>query len=78
MNNEETVQFYQGINEKLTEISSSLIFFTNEINSLSEEKFLKLVSGSGRYENWLINIRRFKDINSMKKVNKYFLIKSNS
>ena len=26
MNDQETVQFYQGINEKLTEISSNLIF----------------------------------------------------
>lgn len=42
MNDEETVQFYQGINEKLTEISSNLIFFTNEINSLPEEKFQKI------------------------------------
>ena len=56
MNNEEIVQFYQGINEKLTEISSNLIFFTNEINSLIRmTKFLKtsyqiLVE----YENWLI------------------------
>ena len=33
MNDQDTVQFYQGINEKLTEISSSLIFFTNEINA---------------------------------------------
>ena len=76
MNNEEIVQFYQGINEKLTEISSNLIFFTNEINSLSEEKFLKLVSGSGRYENWLINIRRFKDHQLDEKSEQIFLDKN--
>ena len=76
MNNEEIVQFYQGINEKLTEISSKLIFFTNEINSLSEEKFLKLVSGSGRYENWLINIRRFKDHQLDEKSEQIFLDKN--
>ena len=57
----EIVQFYQDINEKLTEISSDLIFFTNEINATSDEDFKKLINGSGKYKNWLINIRRFKD-----------------
>ena len=57
----EIVQFYQDINEKLTEISSNLIFFTNEINENSNENFQKLVNGSGKYKNWLVNIRRFKD-----------------
>ena len=57
----EIVQFYQDINEKLTEISSDLIFFTNEINATSDDYFKKLINGSGKYKNWLINIRRFKD-----------------
>jgi oligoendopeptidase F len=57
----EIVQFYQDINEKLTEISSDLIFFTNEINATSDDDFKKLINGSGKYKNWLINIRRFKD-----------------
>jgi oligoendopeptidase F len=76
MNDEETVQFYQGINEKLTEISSNLIFFTNEINSLPEEKFQKLILGSGKYKNWLINIRRFKDHQLDEKSEQIFLDKS--
>ena len=76
MNDEEVVQFYQGINEKLTEISSNLIFFTNETNSLSEEKFEKLVLGSGRYKNWLINIRRYKDHQLDEKSEQIFLDKN--
>ena len=76
MNDEEVVQFYQDINEKLTEISSNLIFFTNEINSLSEEKFQKLVLGSGRYKNWLINIRRYKDHQLDEKSEQIFLDKN--
>ncbi len=76
MNDEKVVQFYQGINEKLTEISSNLIFFTNEINSLSEEKFQKLVLGSGRYKNWLINIRRYKDHQLDEKSEQIFLDKN--
>ena len=61
MNVPEIVQFYQDINEKLTEISSDLIFFINEINATSDDDFKKLINGSGKYKNWLINIRRFKD-----------------
>ena len=57
----EIVQFYQDINEKLTEISSDLIFFTNEINATSEDNFKRLVNGSGKYKSWLTNIRRFKN-----------------
>jgi len=75
MNDEEIVQFYQGINEKLTEISSQLIFFTNEINSLPEEKFQRLILGSGKYKNWLINIRRFKDHQLDEKSEQIFLDK---
>ena len=56
----EIVQFYQDINEKLTEISSDLIFFTNEINATSEDNFKRLINGSGKYKSWLTNIRRFK------------------
>ena len=57
----EIVQFYQDINEKLTEISSDLIFFTNEINATSDDNFKKLINGSGKYKSWLTNIRRFKN-----------------
>ena len=57
----EIVQFYQDINEKLTEISSDLIFFTNEINATSDEDFKRLINGSGKYKSWLTNIRRFKN-----------------
>jgi len=61
MNETKIVQFYQDINEKLTELSSDLIFFTNEINSTKENDFLLLLDGSGKYKNWLINLRRYKD-----------------
>ena len=57
----EIVQFYQDINEKLTEISSDLIFFTNEINATSDDDFKRLINGSGKYKSWLTNIRRFKN-----------------
>ena len=76
MNDQKTVQFYQGINEKLTEISSNLIFFTNEINSSSDNDFEAFINGSGKYKNWLINLRRFKDHQLDQKSEKIFLDKN--
>ncbi len=76
MNDQKTVQFYQGINEKLTEISSNLIFFTNEINSSSDNDFESFKNGSGKYKNWLINLRRFKDHQLDQKSEKIFLDKN--
>ena len=60
MNDQDTVQFYQGINEKLTEVSSNLIFFTNELNASDDLEFEKFLSDAGIYKNWLTNIRRYK------------------
>ena len=76
MNDQKTVQFYQGINEKLTEISSNLIFFTNEINSSSDNDFEAFKNGSGKYKNWLINLRRFKNHQLDQKSEKIFLDKN--
>ena len=76
MNDQKTVQFYQGINEKLIEISSNLIFFTNEINSSSDNDFEAFKNGSGKYKNWLINLRRFKDHQLDQKSEKIFLDKN--
>ncbi|MDB2564949.1 M3 family oligoendopeptidase [Alphaproteobacteria bacterium] len=76
MNDQKTVQFYQGINEKLTEISSDLIFFENEINSSSDADFEVLKLGSGKYKNWLVNLRRFKDHQLDQKSEKIFLDKN--
>ena len=76
MNDQKTVQFYQGINEKLTEISSNLIFFTNEINSSSDNDFEAFKNGSGKYKNWLINLRRFKHHQLDQKSEKIFLDKN--
>ena len=75
MNEQKIVQFYQGINEKLTEISSNLIFFQNEINNFSNDDFDSLLSGSGKYKNWLINLRRYKDHQLDEKSEKIFLDK---
>ena len=76
MNDQDTVQFYQGINEKLTEISSSLIFFTNEINATDDLEFEKFLLSAGRYKNWLTNIRRYKQHQLDEKSEMIFLDKN--
>ena len=60
MNDQKTVQFYQGINAKQLKFLK-LNFFTNEINSSSDNDFEAFKNGSGKYKNWLIDLRRFKD-----------------
>ena len=57
MNDQETVQFYQGINEKLTEISSNLIF-TNEINATNDQNLKIFYQMLANIK--LTNIRRYK------------------
>ena len=76
MNETKIVQFYQDINEKLTELSSDLIFFTNEINSKEENDFLLLFDGSGKYKNWLSNLRLYKDHQLDEKSEKILLDKN--
>ena len=76
MNETKIVQFYQNINEKLTEQSSDLIFFTNEINATEENDFLLLLAGSGKYKNWLSNLRRYKDHQLDEKSEKILLDKN--
>ena len=50
MNEQKIVQFYQGINEKLTEISSNLIFFQNEIPNFSKLKEFSMILNSRQIE----------------------------
>lgn len=62
MKNKEAVAFYQNINEKLTEFGKMSIFFTLEINALSEKDFNELLQNKqvAHYKPWLSKIRLFK------------------
>jgi oligoendopeptidase F len=55
-------QFYQGIQERLTTITSHLIFFTLEINRIDDAAMEKLLSDRAvaRYRPWLDDIRSFR------------------
>ncbi|PPR45642.1 MAG: Oligoendopeptidase F, plasmid [Alphaproteobacteria bacterium MarineAlpha5_Bin8] len=54
--------FYQQIKEKITSYSSSIIFFTLELNQISEKNIKKLLKNKSlqNYKNWIINKRSFK------------------
>ena len=45
MNDETSIQFYQGNVKKLTEFPQNLGFFTNEINSSSDNDFRLFKNG---------------------------------
>ena len=62
MKNKEAVAFYQNINEKLTESGKIAIFFTLEINALSDKAFQALLKNEkvAYYKPWLSKVRIFK------------------
>ncbi|MBN8543224.1 MAG: M3 family oligoendopeptidase [Alphaproteobacteria bacterium] len=63
MANPAITQFYQNTSETLTLHSSKLVFFTLEINSLSDEQLNKHFKASkivAHYKPWLASIRSYK------------------
>jgi oligoendopeptidase F len=62
MSNPEITRFYQTIQEKLTDISSELLFFSLELNRMDEAALAeKLTSPAlARYAPWLRDIRAFR------------------
>ena len=61
-NNEKNKIFYQKMQEKITSIASSLVFFSIQINEISDHNLNKLFSNRslGVYKNWILNLRKFK------------------
>ena len=62
MNNKDAVAFYQNVSEKMTDYSKSAIFFSLEINSLSQDKIDELFSNEkvAFYKPFIKQIRVFK------------------
>ena len=76
---DENIKFYQKINEKLTELSSPLIFFSLEINKIPDEKVNELYSQSRSlkvYKSVLDEIRLAKPHQLNEKLEKLMLEKS--
>ncbi len=61
-NNEKNKIFYQQMQEQITNIASSIVFFSLEINEISEKKLKKIYSDNKLkiYKNWIKNIRKYK------------------
>lgn len=63
MSNPAYTQFYQNAQEQLTVISSQLIFFTLELNKLSDAQLNKLYKESSKlahYKPWISAVRSYK------------------
>lgn len=56
-------RFYQGLNEKGTEISTETLFFTLEINRLDDGRLAEMMAdpAAARYAPWVRDVRLFKD-----------------
>ena len=76
--NEKNKIFFQQMQEKITKFSSMLIFFTLELNQISDKK-IKIFFKEKRlikYKNWIINRRSFKPYQLDKKLEKLLQDKS--
>ena len=61
-NNEKNKIFYQQMQEQITNIASSIVFFSLELNEFSDAKLNKIYADKKLepYKNWIKNIRKFK------------------
>jgi len=77
-NNEKNKIFYQQMQETITNYASSIIFFTLELNQISEKKINKLIKCQKLqiYKNWIIQKRSFKPYQLDLKIEKILQNKS--
>ncbi len=77
-NNEKNKIFYQQMQEVITNYASSIIFFTLELNQISEKKINKLVKNKKLqiYQNWIMTKRSFKPYQLDLKIEKILQDKS--
>lgn len=63
MNDGDIVRFYQTLQERVTDISTKTLFFTLEINRLSDSEIERKLNGdktASRYRPWINEVRLFK------------------
>ncbi len=58
LSKQENIAFYQNISEELSKFESKLLFFTIELNEISEEKISKI--NFGKYQPFIRDIRAFR------------------
>ncbi len=79
LKNTEIQRFYQEIQEKLTAISANFIFFTLDINQISDDKILKALEATPdlkHYKPWLDQVRTFRDHQLTNDLEKLFMEKA--
>lgn len=78
MKNPEAMAFYQNISEQLTEYSKPTVFFSLEINQLSDELLKEWLKDKevAFYRPWLERVRRFKKYELSEPVEEILLEKS--
>ncbi|MEQ9200929.1 MAG: oligoendopeptidase F, partial [Rhodospirillales bacterium] len=56
-------RFYQTLQERITDISTATLFFTLEVNRLSEDRMAELLKdpATAHYEPWLRDLRAFRE-----------------
>ena len=61
-NNEKNKIFYQQMQEQITNIASSVVFYSLQLNLIKDSNLKKLLSNSSLkiYKNWITNTRKFK------------------
>ena len=76
--NEKNRIFFQQMQEKITKYSSSLIFFSLELNNIENKKLKKLLKNKKlkKFETWIANARTFKPHQLNKKLEKLLQDKS--
>ena len=76
--NEKNKIFFQQMQEKITKYSSSLIFFSLELNNIENKKLKKLLKNKKlkKFETWIANARTFKPHQLNKKLEKLLQDKS--
>ena len=78
MKNAQAMAFYQNISEQLTEYSKPTVFFSLEINKISDSKIKQLLKDKkvSFYRPWLERVRRFKKHELSEAVEEILLEKS--
>lgn len=78
LSNEENISFYQNISEKLNDFSSKAIFFSLEINQISNKNLEILLKDKNlaKYQPFIRDIRAFKKYELSAELEKYSLEKN--
>lgn len=78
MKDKDAMAFYQNTSESLTDSSKQLVFFTLEINKLTDAAIKELLKNKkvAQYKRWLERIRRFKKYELPEEIEEVLLEKS--